>query len=368
MDKVSLDYISDAIDELVDLFGLKEPVNSEMLLKLLEDKEIKKCIKEIAYCLGLPVEINLFFVTDGGDTINFETSSLVKTDYRGVGSNAIIAQVLIPKNIPQYGSSALINFPIKVKVNKNCVTNPNSFISIIAHELSHILLASHGSIQSDNEIYTDLTPLIHGFSKIVIIGRKIEDVKITKDYNVTSTVTHTTTNTTTYGYLNDEQFNFAIKKLNQIHNKNLSEKEVLLKKLVKFKNIYNLCIGYLNVFKQLLDLLQLSKNIKYKQNDGVKIASFYNPAYLININSALEKNKVRLEKLNSYYDNFKIFSKHNLEILRMNTLNTEDFTFQLESSVKELKNNLYIILKYVAFFNKLKIFVSLTNLKVKSFF
>lgn len=361
MENVSTEYIIKAIDEIVDLIYIKDPVDFNPLLELLHKKEIKKCIKEIALCLGLPVEIDLAFVSPSDKVNNFETSDIVKTDYRGVGSEGIIAQVLIPKSIPPYGSSSLVNYLIKVKVSKNCIEHPKTFISIISHELSHILLAAYGSSQADNEVYTDLTPLVLGFSEIVSIGRKIEDRIVTQNLNVTTT----TTNTTTYGYLNDEQFNFANRRIDEIRKEHILLKKTFLKKISRYKKICNLRLDYLNLFKQTISLLQLLKNVKFKQDDTNKIIGFYNPTLLIDLDSMSAKSKERSEKLYKYHDNFKLFNRSNLEILSKNAKNTEDFTFELQNNIKELKSNLHIITKYVSFFDKLKIVASSINLKIK---
>jgi Zn-dependent peptidase ImmA (M78 family) len=65
----------------------------------------------------------------------------------------------------------LNNFPINVWISENCKDKPETFMTIMAHELSHVLLHSLRHKEMDNEIYTDITAILLGFS-VVIKKRK----------------------------------------------------------------------------------------------------------------------------------------------------------------------------------------------------
>ncbi len=95
--------------------------------------------------LGLPIRITLSYVSKEfrlGNTEGFRSSGLSRTDWTGRGVDGITAQVSIPDYLPLYGSVALAGYPISVRVSENCLERPETFLAIMAHELSHVLLRS----------------------------------------------------------------------------------------------------------------------------------------------------------------------------------------------------------------------------------
>ena len=199
-ERLSNDEISNALDRLTTCIGVKEEVPFHDLIALLHEGDTQECVQQIAMQLGLPVRIRLSFVTPEGDN-RFQTSALVRTDCTGGVSEGITAQVTIPEYLPMFGSSALKGYAIQVHVSQNCREYPSTFITIMAHELSHVLLASLSHPQKDNELYADLVPILLGFRDIARIGRKV--------YHESIQGTRVTTVTTTYGYLTDSQFDYA---------------------------------------------------------------------------------------------------------------------------------------------------------------
>ena len=350
MENIGTDYIENAINELVELLGIKKNIDSRPLLNLLRKGDIKGCIKNIALFLGLPIEIDLSYVSEKDIEDRFESSDLVKTDYRGMGTEGIVAQVLIPKDIPFYGNSRLNGYPIKVKVSKNCVDHPETMISVISHELSHILLATIASKYKENEIYTDLTPLILGFSNVVSVGRKT--VKVTTDY--APQVTTTNTQTTSYGYLDDKQFDFACAKINKTLEKDVSQKKLLHQKILRFEKIHNLSNKYLNLFKELLVYFHSHKNINLEQKDSERFISFFNVSFFDDINLLNDKNKDRIEKLKKYYSNLEQQTKYNRNVLNKNTDNTLSFIHDLENKTNRIKSDIKILIKYLNLSGKIK--------------
>src|SRR5262249_52388291 len=154
---------------------------------------------------GLPIEVNLSYVSNDyrpDATDGFHTTQLVKTDWRGRGIAGITAQVSIPSYLPFYGSTGMVNFPISVRVRENCVDHPATFVTLIAHELSHIVLHSMRHKEKQNEFYTDLTAMMLGFAGVMRLGRKV----INSKHHGSMTMTQTTT----YGYLSDANFDFAM--------------------------------------------------------------------------------------------------------------------------------------------------------------
>src|SRR5437016_4185939 len=135
--------IRKAITELVSTFGVKEPVDDKEILSFIHIGNVKQAIKLIAINLGLPIEVQLSYAPkayspDSGAVFN--SSQVVPTDERGRGIGGITAQVLIPDGLPLYGTSAMSNLPVQVRVSENCADKPATFVTVMAHELSHIVL------------------------------------------------------------------------------------------------------------------------------------------------------------------------------------------------------------------------------------
>jgi len=237
--EISNEYIENAVIELSGFFGIKEPIDGEKIFSLVKRGKVEDGIKLIARQLGLPININITDVpndyrSQGGQN-QFHSNYLVKTNKDGKGSEGITAQVNIPSNLPFYGTLALSGFPINVKISSNCVVYPEAFCIIMAHELSHILLYSLNHIKKENEFYTDLVAMLLGFQKIFRDGRKITETLGTEnDFFGTTTKTQTTT----YGYLSDTQFNFAINKINSLLKIDESIKEKLIDKKTILMNCY----------------------------------------------------------------------------------------------------------------------------------
>ncbi len=179
----------------------------------------------IARQLDLPIGINIITVPNDYRAQNssnrFDSRDLAKVHPHGLGNEGIIAQVNIPGSLPFYGSSTLIDYPIDVKVSENCRKSPGVFIMIMAHELSHVLLYSLRHPQKDNELYTDLLAMMLGFQTIFRNARKITTTQKQHDFMSPTIITITVT----YGYLSDEQFNFAYNKINSILEKIEKEKD-----------------------------------------------------------------------------------------------------------------------------------------------
>lgn len=197
--------IAIALDGLISCFGVKEDISPDALYDLLEKNDTEGCVQEIARLLELPIRISLSYVPKDyrPDNANsFRSSSLSKTDWTGRGTEGIIAQVSIPPHMPMYGTSSFQGYSISVRVSENCSSHPETFVAIMAHELSHVLLAALMSPYKDSELHTDLVPIILGFRDAVRMGRK--RIESTTSGNTT------TTHTTTYGYLTDSQFEYAL--------------------------------------------------------------------------------------------------------------------------------------------------------------
>lgn len=186
-----------AIDELARGLGVKEDIQL-VIPSVLSTQDIPAWVQKVARSLGLPVQVNVTFVSSKSREAGFGTTAISKTDQWGRGIDGITAQVSIPESLPTLGTSRMKDFPIEVRVTDNAGQSPATFVAVMAHELSHVLLASLRHPQRESELHTDLCPLILGFRRIVALGRtRVE-------YREQGTIT------TTYGYLTDDQFSFAL--------------------------------------------------------------------------------------------------------------------------------------------------------------
>lgn len=204
MDELSNDDVKAAIDEVIGCVGVRQDVPCHDLIRQLRAGDVAGCVERIAARMGLPVRVDLSFISNDfnhGSTGGFSSHELVNTDRWGQGTAAIVAQVSRPVGLPVFGSSALRGFPIPVRVSAQCSGQPHTFIAVMVHELSHVLLACLCFPCPDSELHADLLPVVLGFSDIVRAGRKTS----------WTSSDGTATFTTRYGYLTDAQFAFACK-------------------------------------------------------------------------------------------------------------------------------------------------------------
>jgi hypothetical protein len=267
---LSNEDISTAVDKLITCLGIKEETPFSDLLALLRKKDTQGCVQEIATRLGLPIRISLSYVPKDfrpGNTDRFRTSALAQTDWTGRGIEGITAQVSIPQHLPMFGSSGLQGYPIPVRVSENCHEHPETFVSIMAHELSHVLLASLWHPEKDSELHTDLVPIILGFRDIVQRGRKT--VQSTTSGDVT------TTRTTTYGYLTDSQCDFACSHVMGILKSHKCKKNRLIELVEKLHRKLHMATRYLARFRDYLGYLDMHPVRKMRQDDARRVVQFH---------------------------------------------------------------------------------------------
>lgn len=362
MENVSNDYIENAVIDLVELFGVKNENDIDYfhLVRLVRENKLEECVQKIALILGLPVKIDLSYVTEsygsngrifyGNKEDQFESSDLVKTDSVGRGVDGIVAQVSIPPNIPFFGSPRLNGYNVKVKVSSNSTKHPETFVFLIFHELSHILLATIGSKHAHNEIFTDITPLVLGFFDIAKMGRK--SVETTYGPGVLGTTT--TTRTTSYGYLDDEQFNTAGRKIDELVKMFLPLKDELRFKTEIFEQKEQLMQKYVKLFKELLSYFSKNNDIKIHSSDSKHIVEFFNPIFFDDTDALITKNTDRIEKLKKYHSGFTRFTDHNKDIIQKNIQNTSAFIKDLDDKISSIKNDIKLLNKYYIAHNKLR--------------
>ena len=235
--RLTINDIETAINQIVDTVGISASIESSSFIEKLDNFEIAPCIKDMAQYLGLPIKINLSYVTAKATSSSnrFHSTGMSKVNSTGESSDGIIAQVNIPDNLPLYGSLKLNNYPIEVHLTSSILYNNDVFIGVMAHELSHVVLHSLQHPKRENEFFTDLTAMILGFSILMGKGR------VTKETTIADNIK--TVHTRKYGYLSDSQFNYALQRTSQI----LSLKQAENKNVIRqAKKLHNLCNRYNN--------------------------------------------------------------------------------------------------------------------------
>lgn len=353
--KVNNDYIEKALNELLSTLGTKEFVNHEEIIHLIESKEIKKAIKNIALYLGLPVEINISYVPKGyqpNTNDGFHSTHIVKTNRQGQDSAYIVAQISIPPNLPIYGFPGMVNFPINVRLSEDCAEYPATLICVMAHELSHIVLHSMWHKEKENEFYTDLTAMLLGFAKIMKMGRKV--VKETTFYS--NGIKYTVqTDPKTYGYLSDDNFNFAYEKIKNALDKRQSAKKRLLGKLKKFKEQLVNAKKLSFYFKKYLEYLDKNIHLKISPQDAYKITDFHRHDYTDNFQSIMRKNETDLNTFLKFIENLKTYNAVSIETMQKYQMLLKSANIEIAEQDFLLKNDVNVLEKYVSFFYKLKL-------------
>jgi hypothetical protein len=302
-------YIEAAIDILFRTVGLKEPVDHEKLISLIHSGNLKEAVTGIARYFGLPVEVILSYVPRGcrhEAHTGFQTTQLVNTNEEGRGTSGITAQVLIPPNLPLYGTDRLKSFPISVRVSEDCTRNAPTLIVILAHELAHVVLHSIQHLEKNNEFYTDLTAMMLGFATIMRSGRKVIEVETTRR----GRATHTLTQTTTYGYLSDENFDFASQKISALLTTSREKKNVLVAKLKERTTELALQKKTSQYFDAYLMYLDKSPRRRISPSDAHWITRFHQPDYTLELESALRKTERQLRNISNLVRNLNHYTKY----------------------------------------------------------
>ena len=356
MIEVSNQYIDEAINGLGNLVGVKENIPYNLLNKPFKKGEIKECMEAIANYLGLPIKINLFYVSsdysDSTEEQKFTSNQLVKTNNRGKGIEGITAQVLLPSYLPLFGTSELINFPIDVKVSKNIRGHLDTFVALIAHELSHVLLHSLRYEKKDNELYTDILPLLLGFKEVIKDGRQIrkEDTVLTGLYTTTTHII-----TTTYGYLSDEQFSFVYDKIDRILKQMRKNKKKLNRRINFLQKQIFLFEKKILKFKEYIKSLDKNPPKKINQKDAQKIVLLHQPGYIEEFEHFVKTIKEKLQNyqgyksIRHYYQGW--YSESNKDLI--------SFSSNIKKNIESFEEDLKNIEKNMSFFCKFKV-----NLKV----
>jgi hypothetical protein len=330
-------YIGKAIDDLAGFFGVREDIPVETLVYPLHKGDTKACIETMANHLGLPIRVELI----GSDS--FDSRDLVSTGDTGQGTEGITAQVFIPSDLPLYGSSGLEGFPVQVKVSGDCQRYALGFVATMAHELSHIVLHSVLHTERDNEIYTDIAAMLLGFATAMSRGRYAFETT-----NLGPCLQQT--RRTRFGYLNDEQFAFALSKVRAIQ-KNSREaldtlRTAIYARLNKYKKQVDLFGNMFKEFNKLIKCLDRKQAKRIREEDARKIVEIHSLNYGDRFLSVLRSSEKKLEEIELLYTGW--FEKHQGHYSKQKLKSLEGFYSDLGSLLSGLEGESVVLRDDVA--------------------
>jgi hypothetical protein len=337
-------YIDSALTSVIKSLGVKDYVDDEHLNSLVKNGKIQEAIKEIAQYLSLPIEVNLTFLSEGSHdksktTNHFNSTDLVITDTHGHGTSSITAQVHIPFNLPILGSQKMVNFPIAIEINDISTHYPLTFIAVIAHELSHVLLHSILHMEKNNEYFTDLTAMALGFAHVMLHGRKIEK-RITHDNEVTIT-------TTRYGYLSDDNFGYAYGKID------LKLMEYDSRKSEYFNETKYLLAEYpdlqkdISQFQEYLEKIDKQLDHEISPTDSHWLSIFHQPDYIQDYEFTVKKYKKALDNFHSYLQGINHYYENTFEEIEKQRKEIDLIDDELNKQFDRVRGAIDILKKYV---------------------
>jgi hypothetical protein len=348
-ERLSNDEITNALDELIGCLGVSEEIPFHNLNAFLQKRATEECVQEIATRLGLPIRINLSYVPKGfrpGNTDGFRSSALARTDSTGHGIEGITAQVSIPQNLPMFGTPSLQGFPIRVRVSESCHALPDTFVAIMAHELSHVLLASLWSPHKDSELHTDLVPILLGFRDVIRRGRK--NIESTTSGNTT------TTHTTTYGYLTDEQFDFACDYVTDILKHHKYDKERILIVAEQLQRKLSKVSRNLATFRDYFSYLDIHPVEKMKKEHAQRVVQLHGHDYSHMWENRIAAVKKSIENAEAFARQLNHYKTSSIENLKTHDQVLELASKELNHVTEAITKDKRILRRYVGFMYRLQ--------------
>lgn len=339
---VDNNFINKALDELIENFGLHDYIDDSNQNTKLFNGDYKTICEEIAKHLNLPINVRIIEVSskyDRNTKTGFQSSGLVNTEPSGGsgetrGTHSIFAQISIPVDLPMYQSDRMNGFTIDIKLSDSCNKDVYNFITVIAHELSHVVLYSSWNKYKENEYYTDLTPIVFGFGKIIEKGRKQTSIQYNSEWGDLCNTTHT------YGYLSDGNFIFALNKIEGYLNKFKISKNLLNKNLSYFNEQLQKIRDNFSEFDDNIKYLDNNLGIKIRQNDALKITEFHQYGYVENYKNYIQPSSKLFDKISKFNNDLKSYKKSEIEKLKSIYLKSKQKFLSLKILIGRLRKTL----------------------------
>jgi hypothetical protein len=175
------------IQKIVASYGIYSTVNETALHIQFEHGLYAECVFEIMGKMGLKNKIKL----------------TCYADYKYPCYKSV-ARIILPQSLPLIGTQRFNSLQIDVEMRESIKKQFYSFISSIAHELSHLVMYGTKHELHKSEIATDLCMLVFGFSDFVVKGKQMTIWTVLGNKNVT------------LGYLSTSQLHYAINYIQQL--------------------------------------------------------------------------------------------------------------------------------------------------------
>lgn len=348
MESVSNKYIDNSLKDLASKFGFKDFVLEGKIAQLLLKNRTAEAIGLIANAYGLPVKVNLYDLKLGERDAKqyWKNSTFINN-----GTSNVAARVMIPDDLPVYGTSRMINFPISISLTDQASVEPLTFITIIAHELAHIFLFSLRHPNRESEVFTDLTAMAMGFSRVMEKGRKT--IKTSVNSNAYGNIIQTST--TTYGYLSDESFEYANNQINKIISSQKDKKFIQQGSLHILDSELDSLSSRLALIENLLKEVDVKKIAKISTAENIRLSELYRPDYIPKHKETILNQKKQLAKFLETLNRISGYSTENESVLNDISFFSHDVEFKNLSQL--IHNDYDVLIKHLKFKAKTKIFL-----------
>jgi hypothetical protein len=249
----------------------------------------------------------------------------------------------------------MVNFPVQVRISENCADRPDTLVTVMAHELSHIVLHSMWHKEKENEVYTDLTAMTLGFARVMKKGRKVEITSSVK-HNPANRTTTTHKQTTTYGYLSDDEFEYATRTFEGILTKHLLVKRNLLDKIEQSKQQVVAARSTHAQFTHCLSYLDKHLNRKIAPEEARKMSSYHQPWYCDNFLAIANQTEKQLDAFSRCLGELRTYRNQSLELVRKHENQQAKNAKELARCHSVLEQDVRVLKKHVGFFERFRLF------------
>lgn|GEM_PF-3206363 len=194
------------LSQLVASFGIRMDFDARMAKRYFFRGELTKVIREIKNFMGLSCGIGVTLVKSGFLAFVQQSPHITEATREALRrmphkKHSIAAIVSYPASLPLYGSPEFsdASFPLIVDAEHFARQSYEVFVYAMSHEMAHILLASNRHPLQDLETAVDLSVMVLGFGKFMLMG------SITKG--------------TSHGYLTHHQREIAYAEIKRLRKK-----------------------------------------------------------------------------------------------------------------------------------------------------
>jgi hypothetical protein len=350
-EELSDDDLLTALNEVVSCVGVRDEEPLADFLQFLERSDAHGCAQEISARLGLPVHISLSSLEAG----NAEGFGSVLLAPRGRPQQSIAARIEMPQHPPMIGTQGLQGYPVRIRVSSNCYQSPETFVAVLAHELSHLLLACLYHPKGDSELYVDLVPIALGFRDIIRRGRKV--TRGIMDGTLGST------QTTTYGYLTDSQFEYACDHVEAILQAHRKSYDHLAEVLAQVQRKLRVVTRRLTAFNRYLKHLDRHPVGRMKEADARHMVRYHDTGYCRDWNADIMSTRTAVQDARLSARNPNRYTHEEADLMQGHIQAIELACQRLNAVDSSIREDLKILRHYVPLLRRLQVWVSIHRVR-----